>query len=40
MLCHTNGKIEGEVSLIDVDVLQRTQQLTSFIVQEVVKKFI
>lgn len=33
------GKVEGEVLLIDVDVLQRTQQLTSFIVQEVVKKF-
>lgn len=33
------GKVEGEILLIDVGVLQRTQQLTRFIVEEVVKKF-
>lgn len=32
-------KVEGEILLIDIDVLQRTQQLSNFIVQEMVKKF-
>lgn len=34
------GKVEGEVLIIDEEVLQRTQQLTSYIVQEVVKMFV
>lgn len=33
------AKVEGEILLIDVDVLQRTQQLTRVIVEEIVKKF-
>lgn len=33
------GKAEGDVLLIDSDLLQRTQKLTSSVVREIVKKF-